>query len=75
MEREEFEEAPDERLSVGTDTNADRVLSFLCDNPDKAYTVGEIHEATGVKKGSLGVVLSGLREKGLLKHRGKYWTI
>ena len=75
IEREEFEKAPDERLSVGTGTNADYVLSFLSDNPDKAYTIDEIHEATDVKKGSLGAVLSRLRERGLVKHRGKYWTI
>jgi len=56
IEREEFEEAPDERLTVGEDTNADRVLSFLCDNPDKAYTLGEIGEATDVNKGSLGTI-------------------
>mgnify|MGYP000258734855 CR=1 FL=1 len=75
IEREEFETAPDERLSVGTGTNADEVLSFLSKNPDKAYTLDEIHEATGVKKGSLGTVLSRLKEHGLVKHRGKYWTI
>lgn len=75
IEREEFEAAPDERLSVGTGTNADEVLSFLGDNPEKAYTIDEIHEATGIKKGSLGAVLSRLRERGLVKHRGKYWTV
>jgi len=62
-------------MSVGTDTNGDAVLTFLSDNPDKAYTLEEIHDATGVKKGSLGAVLSRLRERGLVKHRGKYWTI
>jgi len=75
IEREEFETAPDERLSVGTGTNADEVLSFLSENPGKAYTIDEIHEATGVKKGSLGAVLSRLRERGLVKHKGKYWTV
>lgn len=75
IEREEFEKAPDERLSVGTGTNADCVLSFLSDNPNKAYTIDEINKATDVKKGSLGAVLSRLRERGLVKHRGKYWTI
>ncbi|MDZ7687984.1 MAG: TrmB family transcriptional regulator [Halobacteriales archaeon] len=75
IEREEFETAPDERMSVGTDTNADAVLTFLSDNADKAYTLDEIHDTTGVKKGSLGTVLSRLRERGLVKHRGKYWTI
>ncbi len=75
IEREEFETAPDGRMSVGSGTNADCVLSFLSDNPDKAYTIDEIHQETGVKKGSLGTVLSRLHERGLVKHRGKYWTI
>lgn len=75
IEREEFEKSPDGRMSVGSGTNADAVLTFLSDNDDKAYTIDEIHEATGVKKGSLGTVLSRLRERGLVKHRGKYWTI
>jgi predicted transcriptional regulator of viral defense system len=75
IEREEFEKSPDGRMSVGSETNADAVLTFLSDNSDKAYTLDEIHEATGVKKGSLGTVLSRLRERGLVKHRGKYWTI
>jgi len=30
---------------------------------------------TDLNKGSLGTVLSRLRERGLVKHRGKYWTI
>jgi predicted transcriptional regulator of viral defense system len=75
IDREEFEKSPDERMSVGSGTNADVVLTFLSENPDKAYTLEEVHDETGVKKGSLGAVLSRLRERGLVKHRGKYWTI
>ncbi len=45
-------------------------------------TIGlQDHRTTGlwdcwtVIQGSLGAVLSRLRERGLVKHRGKYWTI
>lgn len=75
IEREEFESGDERRLSLAPDTNADVVLSFLVENSDKAYTLSEVHEATEVKKGSLGAVLSRLRDRGLVKHRGKYWTV
>ncbi|WP_135663765.1 MarR family transcriptional regulator [Halorhabdus rudnickae] len=70
-----FEERPIEELKAGGRTNAEEILSFLASSPDQAYTPKEIHEATGVKRGSVGVVLSRLEGRGLLRHRGDYWTI
>ncbi|WEL16612.1 MULTISPECIES: helix-turn-helix domain-containing protein [unclassified Halorhabdus] len=70
-----FEESPPGELRAGGPTNAEAILSFLASSPEQAYTPKEIHEATDVKRGSVGVVLSRLEERGLVRHRGDYWAI
>ena len=72
---ETFESAPDDRLQHDGETNADRVMEFLATHPDKAFTQSEICEATGVKTGSISVVLSRLEDRGLVRHRGTYWAL
>ena len=72
---ERFEKGPEEELRAGGRTNAEEILSFLASNPDQAYTPKEIHEETGVARGSVGVVLSRLEERDLVRHRGEYWAI
>jgi predicted transcriptional regulator of viral defense system len=72
---DKFEEGPAETLRAGEQTNAERILSFLASSPEKAFTPNEIHEATDVARGSVGVVLSRLEERGLVRHRGEYWAI
>ena len=72
---ETFESASDDRLQHNGETNADRVMGFLAAHPDKAFTQGEISEATGVKTGSISVVLSRLEDRGLVRHRGTYWAL
>ncbi|KXB07272.1 hypothetical protein AKJ52_00625 [candidate division MSBL1 archaeon SCGC-AAA382C18] len=72
---DEFEKAPENALEVGEETNGEKVLNFLLKNPDKAFTRSEIMESTGVKAGSIGVTLSRLEKKGLLRHKGNYWTL
>ena len=69
----EFEKSDEEELT--RKTNADRVLRFLSENPDKAFTQSEIRESTGVKRGSISVVLSRLEDRGLVRHKGNYWAI
>ncbi|WP_158855559.1 TrmB family transcriptional regulator [Halorhabdus sp. CUG00001] len=71
----QFEESSSKELQAGGRTNAEKILSFLASSADQAYTPKEIHEATGVKRGSVGVVLSRLEERGRLRHRGEYWAI
>lgn len=70
-----FEEAPEESLQAGGPTNAERILSFLAANPERAFTPKEIHERTDVPRGSVGVVLSRLEEREQVRHRGEYWAI
>lgn len=72
---EQFEEDAVDTLRAGGRTNAEEILSFLASSPEKAYTPKEVHEATGVARGSVGVVLSRLEERGLVRHRGEYWAI
>ncbi|MDY6765343.1 MAG: helix-turn-helix domain-containing protein [Halobacteria archaeon] len=75
ISRDRFENEPEERVSIREGTNAHKVLEFLVENADKAFTQKEVHEGTGVKRGSLGVVLSRLEDRGLVKHRGQYWAV
>ena len=75
IEIDEFETQPSEILEIDEDTQAYKVLKFLAENSDKAFTHKEIHEELGIKKGSIGTVLSRLEEQNLVRHKGKYWAI
>src|SRR6056297_3176966 len=57
------------------DDEPDDVLQFLARNDDQAFTQTEIHEATEIKRGSVGAVLSHLEDRGLVRHRGRYWAV
>ena len=72
---ESFEYEPEEALRAGGPTNAERILSFLASNAEQAFTPGEIHDGTDVPRGSVGVVLSRLEERDLVRHRGEYWAV
>jgi hypothetical protein len=61
-----FKESPEDTLRGGGETNAERILGFLSRNDSQAFTPKEIHEGTGVARGSVGVVLSRLKERGLV---------
>jgi DNA-binding IclR family transcriptional regulator len=47
----------------------------LTEHDDKAFTQTEIHEATDINRGSVGAVLSRLEDRGLVRHRGRYWAV
>jgi hypothetical protein len=70
-----FEEGQEDSLRAGGPTNAEIILTFLSSNADQAFTPKEIHEGTGVPRGSVGVVLARLDERDLVRHRGEYWAI
>ncbi len=72
---ERFERDSEDELRARGRTNGEEVLSFLAANPERAYTPKEIHDATGVVRGSVGVVLSRLEDRGLVRHRGEYWAV
>lgn len=70
-----FDDEPEEALDVAPGTQPYRVLAFLAKHDDQAFTQTEIHEETGIKRGSVGTVLSRLEDRGLVRHRGRYWAI
>jgi DNA-binding transcriptional ArsR family regulator len=55
-------------------SNAYEILSFLARNHGTGYTPKEIHEATGVPRGSVGATLRRLAERGLVRHKEPYWS-
>jgi DNA-binding GntR family transcriptional regulator len=72
---ETFESSPEDRLQHSGETNADRVMRFLAAHPNQAFTQSEIRDATGVKAGSISIVLSRLEGRGLVRHKGTYWAL
>ncbi len=70
-----FDEDPTEVLDLQEGTQPYRILQFLAEHDDKAFTQTEIHEATDINRGSVGAVLSRLEDRGLVRHRGRYWAI
>jgi len=70
-----FEDGPEDTLEIAPRTQPHTILTFLADHDDQAFTQTEIHEATEIPRGSVGVVLSRLEDRGLVRHRGRYWAI
>lgn len=70
-----FEDEPTAALDLEEGTQPYRILRFLAEHDDQAFTQGELYEATGIKRGSVGAVLSRLGDRGLVRHRGRYWAI
>lgn len=70
-----FEDGPADSLEIQEGTQPHRILLFLAEHSDEAFTQTEIHEATGIKRGSVGAVLSRLEDRSLVRHRGRYWAI
>lgn len=70
-----FEDESEEILDINEGTQPHTILSFLKTNDEQAFTQTEIHEATNIPRGSVGVVLSRLEERGLVRHRGRYWAV
>jgi hypothetical protein len=68
VSRDEFED-----LSEGSD--ARRVLSFLDQHVEQAYTRAELADETGIPEEGLDSVLSRLEKQKLVVHRGEYWVV
>ena len=56
-------------------SNAHAILSFLAEHPEQGFTPKEIHEATGVARGSVGKTLQRLEDRQLVRHAEPYWAI
>ncbi|WP_225935455.1 MarR family transcriptional regulator [Halobaculum magnesiiphilum] len=62
-------------LDLQEGTQPYRILQFLAENSEQAFTQTEVHDATIIKRGSVGAALSRLEDRGLVRHRGRYWAI
>ena len=69
---ETFDEASEDDLEKPT--NGKRVVQFLVENDEQAFTPAEIADRTDVKRSSIGTVLRRLEERGLVRHKGAYWA-
>ncbi|MFC4542512.1 MarR family transcriptional regulator [Halosolutus amylolyticus] len=56
-------------------THAERILSFLLSNDDKAFRRQEIADATDIEPNAVSAVLSRLKERGLVRHKPPYWAV
>lgn len=68
-----FAEADDRELTRVT--NAERVIRFLYDNREQAFTASEIADRTRINSNSIGTVLRRLEERDLVRHKGDYWAL
>lgn len=72
---DQFDDQPDDALGIEEGSQPQRILTFLAEHDEQAFTQTEIHEETEIPRGSVGVVLSRLEDRGLVRHRGRYWAI
>lgn len=72
---DQFDEEPAAALDLKEGTQPYRILAFLAQNDEQAFTQTEIAEATDIKRGSVGAALSRLEDRGLVRHRGRYWAV
>lgn len=63
------------QTGAAPETNAERIVDFLTQHDEQAFTISEIHDRTNVTKGSVGPTLSRLNERGVVNHRANYWAI
>jgi predicted transcriptional regulator of viral defense system len=72
---DEFDDDPPSVLDIQEGSQPHRILAFLAAHDEQAFTQTELHDATGINRSSVGVVLSRLEDRGLVRHRGRYWAI
>jgi len=77
LEFEDYQESTDEEFdwTLREGSNAHTILAFLAEHPEQGFTPREIHEATGVTRGSVGKTLQRLKERQLVRHAEPYWAI
>lgn len=56
-------------------TTSERIVAFLYENRNQAFTRGEIAEAIDQNPNTVATNLTRLKKRGLLEHKDKYWAI
>lgn len=72
MDIEEFEEAPEED---GKKTTSEKIVEFLYENRENAYTRSEIADALDQEPNTVGTNLSRLKSRGLVRHKKNHWAL
>lgn len=72
---DEFEQADEDFFRGGSELQLESVLKFLAYNPDKAYSRQEIQSSLGLTWVELMASLSRLEKRGLVRHKGQFWTV
>ena len=78
VEFDEYRDAKDDEAfdwTLREGSNGHRILLFLSAHPERGFTPKEIHEATGVPRGSVGKTLQRLEERQLVRHAEPYWAV
>lgn len=71
--KDNFDRISDEGADL--DSKADRILDFLIQNEDKAYTKSEIVAETSVTQENVEPALERLKERGSVEHKSDYWRV
>jgi hypothetical protein len=71
INRERFDAIKDDEAA----TTAERIIEFLYENRDHAFTRSEIAEGIDRSPNTVGTNLSRLKERNLVQHKDRYWTI
>lgn len=53
----------------------EQVVAFLAANDQRAFTRSEVATAIDADPNTVGTALSRLKERSLVRHRGRYWAI
>lgn len=70
-EFEHFDSTADE----SEPTNAERIVQFLVQNREHAYTATEIANATGIAENPIHPTLHRLEDRDLVRYKEPYWAI
>jgi hypothetical protein len=78
VEFEDYRESSDSEefdWTLREGSNAHTIVAFLAAHPEQGFTPKEIHEVTGVTRGSVGKTLQRLEDRQLVRHAEPYWAI
>jgi sugar-specific transcriptional regulator TrmB len=56
-------------------TNGRRILKYLANHHELGFRASELAEELDIPRGSVGTTLRRLEQRGLIRHKGKYWAI
>lgn len=73
IHKERFETIEEDGIRPGT--NAERIVRFLVENEEFAFSMSEIADGASIPQGSVGPTLQRMEDDGLVEHRANYWRV